>query len=77
MGNFAAPDGSCEGDSGSPLIRRVSNTARDNYYEQQFIVSSGASCQLEATLFIRVADRRVLTWIQKVTSELGIFICLT
>lgn len=69
-GSEFKPEGACEGDSGSPLIRLKSGTARkEPYYEQAYIVSTGVSCELEATLYIRVADRRILTWIQQQTGE--------
>ncbi len=37
------------------------------YYELEFIVSSGLHCLLDAQFFVRVADRRVLDWIHKIT----------
>lgn len=59
-------EGACDGDSGSPVIRRVSGTARGNpYFEQHFIVSTGIDCELKATIYTRVTDREILTWIQK------------
>ena len=61
-------EGSCNGDSGSPVIRRKSGTSRKNiYYEQHFIVSDGVDCDLKATIFTRVSNREILLWIQKVT----------
>jgi len=70
-GNELRPDGACEGDSGSPLFRLVSNTGRQEpYYEQRFIVSNGVSCDWPATFFIRVSDRKVLTWIQEMTGKM-------
>ena len=44
------------------------------YYEQHFIVSDsavGQRCDVEATLFTRVADRQILTWIQNVKNHAG------
>ncbi len=62
--------GACRGDSGGPLVKYITNTARYPYYEQHFIVSSGiGECNLEAQIFVRVADRQVLTWIQKITGR--------
>ena len=59
-------EGSCDGDSGSPVIRRVSGTARGKpYFEQHFIVSSGIDCKLEATIYVRITNREILNWIQK------------
>ena len=59
---------SCEGDSGSPVIRRISGTARGNsYYQQEYVVSTGLDCNLKATIYTRVSNREILTWIQKIT----------
>ena len=72
--------GSCEGDSGSPVVRRITDTARERpYYEQEFIVSDGIYCEAKATVFTRVSNRQILTWIQKVknNSELKIIICFS
>ena len=64
---------SCIGDAGSPGIRRVTDSARGRpYYEQHFIVSDsavGQRCDAKASLFTRVADRQILTWIQNVFNE--------
>ena len=64
---------SCQGDSGSPVIRRVTDSARGRpYYEQHFIVSDSAvagRCDAKASLFTRVADRQILTWIQNVKNQ--------
>ena len=70
VGNdFDFEEGSCNGDSGSPVIIRVSGTARKApFYEQQFIVSDGIDCKLRATIYTRIAERRILSWIQKVTN---------
>ena len=72
MGNdFEVGEGACDGDSGSPVLRRVSRTSRGNpYFEQQFIVSTGIDCQLRATIYTRVTNREVLLWIQKETDTL-------
>ena len=60
--------GSCDGDSGGPVVRRVVESARKQpFYEQQFIVSDGFSCKAEATIFTRVSNRQILSWIQKTT----------
>ena len=60
--------GSCDGDSGGPVVRRVVESARKQpFYEQQFIVSDGFSCFAEATIFTRVSNRQILSWIQKIT----------
>ena len=40
-----------------------------DYYEQHFIVSTGIDCRLPATIYVRVTDRQILTWIQKVTGN--------
>ena len=46
-------EGACDGDSGSPVIRRVSKTARVNpYFEQHYIVSTGLDCKLKATIYV-------------------------
>ena len=69
VGNdFEIGEGACNGDSGSPVIRRISNTARGNpYFEQHFIVSTGIDCRLRATIYTRISNREVLLWIQKVS----------
>ena len=44
------------------------------YYEQHFIVSDSAvagRCDAKASLFTRVADRQILTWIQNVKNHAG------
>ena len=54
--------------SGSPVIRRISNTARgDPYFEQHYIVATGLDCKLKATIYIRISNREILKWIQKTT----------
>ena len=64
---------SCKGDSGSPVIRRVSDSARGRpYYEQHFIVSDsavGQRCDAKASLFTRVGERQILNWIQNVKNQ--------
>ena len=69
VGNdFVVGEGACDGDSGSPVIRRISNTARGKpYFEQHFIVSDGIDCRLRATIYTRLTNREVLLWVQKVT----------
>jgi secreted trypsin-like serine protease len=69
VGNeFDEDSTSCEGDSGSPVIRRISGTARGKpYYQQEYVVSTGLDCNLKATIYARVSNREILTWIQKVT----------
>ena len=69
MGNdFDEEASSCEGDSGSPVIRRISGTARGKpYYQQEYVVSTGLDCNLKATIYARVSNREILTWIQQVT----------
>ena len=60
--------GSCEGDSGGPVVRRVVESARSRpFYEQHFIVSDGLVCEAEATIFTRVSNRQILSWIQNTT----------
>ena len=60
--------GACEGDSGSPVIRRISVSGRGRpFYQQDFIVSTGLDCRLRATIYTRVSQRKVLHWIQKIT----------
>ena len=70
MGNeFDEDSTSCEGDSGSPVIRRISGTARGRpYYQQEYIVSSGLDCNLKASIYARVSNREILTWIQQTTN---------
>ena len=62
----------CHGDSGSPLMSLTTDTGRpDPYYDVSFIVSSGVdtTCNFEATLYVRVEDRKILTWVQKETDQ--------
>ena len=42
---------------------------RKPYYEQHFLVSAGVDCDLEATLYTRISNRKILTWIQRITGE--------
>ena len=42
---------------------------RKPYYEQQFLVSAGVDCDLEATLYTRISNRKILTWIQRITGK--------
>ena len=66
--DFDEDSTSCEGDSGSPVIRRISNTAIGYpYYQQEYVVSTGLDCNLKATIYARVSNREILTWIQEVT----------
>ena len=67
--DFDITQTTCEGDSGGPVVRQISGGARaETYYEQAFIVSTGLSCtKLPAQIFVRIADRTVLRWIQDVT----------
>ena len=40
--DFDVAEGSCEGDSGSPIVRKISGGGRkEAYFEQVFIVSTG------------------------------------
>ena len=68
--DFDITQTSCEGDSGSPVVRKITGGARkEAYYEQAFIVSTGLSCKkLKAQVFVRIAERAVLKWIQSVTN---------
>ncbi len=67
MPNHFDTQGACEGDSGSPVIKRISETSRGKpFFEQHFIVSTGIHCDLKATIYVRVTERRVLNWIQEV-----------
>ena len=61
----------CEGDSGSPVIRRISTSGRGTikFYQQEFIVATGLDCRLPATIYTRVSQRDVLHWIQEVSGE--------
>ena len=70
VGNdFDVDSTSCEGDSGSPVIRRISGTARvEPYYQQEYVVSTGLDCALRATIYARVSNREILTWIQQTTN---------
>ena len=60
--------GSCDGDSGGPVVKRIVGSARNRpYYEHQFIVSDGFKCEAQSTIFTRVSNRQILSWIQKIT----------
>ena len=60
--------GSCEKDSGGPVVKLVIGSARNRpYYEQKFIVSDGSMCKAKATILTRVSNRQILSWIQKTT----------
>ena len=60
--------GSCEKDSGGPVVKQVIDSARNRpYYEQIFIVSDGFLCKAKATILTRVSNRQILSWIQKTT----------
>ena len=62
-------EGSCNGDSGSPVIKIVGDSARETYFEQVFIVSGGISCKFEAQIYTRVNNRKILTWIRKTAGK--------
>ena len=60
---------SCQGDLGSPVVYAIEGTARVNYFEQHFVLSSGFDCKLPAMAFTQVSNRQVLNWIRNVTGE--------
>ena len=48
-----------------------SGTARDDiYFEQQFIVTGGLDCRLKSTIYTRLTERSILTWIQDITGKM-------
>ena len=48
-----------------------SGTARDDiYFEQQFIVTGGLDCRLKSTIYTRLTERSILTWIQDITGKI-------
>jgi hypothetical protein len=50
------------------VVRVFEGTARGTpYYEQHFVVSTGIDCRLPATIYVRVTDREILTWLQDIT----------
>ena len=50
------------------LFTYDSDTAREEiYFVQQFIVTGGLDCRLRSTIYTRISERNVLTWIQDVT----------
>jgi hypothetical protein len=53
----------------SDYIKRRPFFRGSDYFEQHFIVSTGIDCRLPATIYVRVTDRQILTWIQKVTGK--------
>ena len=59
------------------LIFYTSGTARDEiYFEQQFIVTGGIDCRLRSTIYTRISERNILTWIQEVTGNIIHFNCI-
>eukprot|EP00095_Tigriopus_kingsejongensis_P000444 maker-scaffold492_size156171-snap-gene-0.17 protein:Tk00444 transcript:maker-scaffold492_size156171-snap-gene-0.17-mRNA-1 annotation:"AT19278p" len=64
VGSPIAQAGSCNGDSGSPVVRLRSDTSRAKYYEAVFLVSGGINCKLQAQIYTRLTNRQILTWIQ-------------
>merc|ERR1719435_116599 len=50
IGNdFDTAQSACEGDSGSPVIRRISLSGRGKpFFQQEFIVATGLDCRLPA-----------------------------
>ena len=55
----------------------TSGTARDEiYFEQQFIVTGGIDCRLRSTIYTRISERNILTWIQEVTGNIIYIDCI-
>jgi N-acetylneuraminic acid mutarotase len=55
-------------DSGSPVVKHVSDTARlVPYYEQHFIVSTVSEKDKQVKVLTRITDRTILLWIQEKT----------
>ena len=53
------------------ILLLTSGTARDDvYFEQQFIVTGGIDCRLRSTIYTRISERNILTWIQEVTGNI-------
>ena len=53
------------------FLSSTSGTARDEiYFEQQFIVTGGIDCRLRSTIYTRISERNILTWIQEVTGNI-------
>ena len=53
--------------------RLFSGTARDEiYFEQQFIVTSALDRRLRSTIYTRLTERTILTWIQDITGNLDV-----
>ena len=53
------------------ILLFTSGTARDEiYFEQQFIVTGGIDCRLRSTIYTRISERNILTWIQEVTGNI-------
>jgi hypothetical protein len=67
---------SCLGDLGSPVVYAIEGTARGNYFEQHFVLSSGFDCKLPAMAFTQVSNRQILNWIRNVTGK-PFFPCLS
>ncbi len=69
--------GSCEGDSGGPLIRYVQDS-RDLYYEQIGIVQGGVGkCGSRdfPSIYVRLENEEVLNFIKEATGEDGNMEC--
>ena len=59
------------------FILFTSGTARDDvYFEQQFIVTGGIDCRLRSTIYTRISERNILTWIQEVTGSIIYIDCI-
>ena len=59
------------------ILLLTSGTARDDvYFEQQFIVTGGIDCRLRSTIYTRISERNILTWIQEVTGNLIYIDCI-
>ena len=52
-------------------VRRIMITKlasrEEIYFTQQFIVTGGLDCRLRSTIYTRISERNILTWIQEVT----------
>ena len=67
LGNDFSSETACSGDSGSPIIKRISNSRGKPYFEQHYIVATGIDCSLKASFYTRVTNPEIFTWIQDLT----------
>ena len=61
--------GSCEGDSGSPLVRVIRQSSRHNYHEQIGVVSGGICSKSNSpSVLVYIGHEEVLGFINEITN---------